>query len=72
MRPSVFGAILWSYPITFVLVSLAANSYDALHKFEELPTKASDRRRVVRANKTLLVLHSILAFIFVRHLIIFA
>ncbi|KAH9864482.1 hypothetical protein J1614_010416, partial [Plenodomus biglobosus] len=52
---------LWSYLVAFGLVSLIANSYEALYKSDEATKKALNHRRIARTDKSLLLLHCILA-----------
>ncbi|KAF1362641.1 putative transport protein [Lizonia empirigonia] len=63
MEPRALSAVLWSYPVAFGLVSIAANSYEVLNKSDKPSSKASNRRRMARANKTLFLLHIILAIL---------
>ncbi|EMD58423.1 hypothetical protein COCSADRAFT_350841 [Bipolaris sorokiniana ND90Pr] len=63
MGPIFASTVLWSYPVAFGLVSLGANSYEALYKKDEPTNKLLNRRRIERANKSLLLLHCILALL---------
>lgn len=65
MGPIFASTVLWSYPVAFGLVSLGANSYEALYKKDEPTNKLLNRRRIERANKSLLLLHCILALLLV-------
>lgn len=65
MEPKFLSAVLWSYPVAFGLVSLIANSYDALYKADEHNNKTLNRRRIARTDKSLLLLHYVLAILLV-------
>jgi len=65
MEPKFLSAVLWSYPVAFLLVSLVANCYDALYKTDVPSDKSFNRRRIARTDKSLLLLHCILAVLLV-------